>query len=97
MKGCRQHTVGIGLASKGFTHQHKTVPHYHHLIDLQDLLSKEVCDLQVHALAIFLDGLQQNAVISFWEFDPGEEVRGDTLRWEDTVVGEQSERHIVVE
>lgn len=82
MKGCCQHTVGAGLASKGLTHQHETMPHYHHLIDLQDFLSKELCELQVHALTVFLDGLQQDAVVSLWKLDPWEEVRGDTLEVE---------------
>lgn len=80
MKGCCQHTVGTGLSSEGFAHQHETMPHYHHLKDLQDFLSKEISDLQVHALAVFLDGLQQDAVVSFWELDPREEVGGDALR-----------------
>lgn len=87
MKGCCQHTVGTGLSSKGFTYQHETMSHYHHLKDLQDFLSKEIGDLQVHASAVFLDGLQQNAIVSIWEGDPWEEVRGDTLRSKSKVVG----------
>lgn len=81
MKGCCQHTIRTGLASKGLTHQHEAMPHNHHLKDLQDFLSKEFGDLQVHALAVFLNGLQQDTVVSVWKLHPREEVRGDTLRW----------------
>lgn len=81
IKGCCQHTVGAGLSSKGLTYQHETMPHYHHLKDLQDFLHKEIGDLQVHAYAVIVDGLQQNAVVSCRELDAREEVRGDTLRW----------------
>lgn len=88
MKGCCQHTVGAGLASKRLTHQHETMPHYHHLKDLQDFLSKEIGELQVHELAVFLDGLQQDAVVSFWKLDPREEVGGDTLKLKGNVVSE---------
>lgn len=80
VKGCCQHTVGTGLSSKGFTYEHETMSHYHHLKDLQDLLNKEISDLEVHASAVFLNSLQQNAVVSIGEHDPWEEVRSDTLR-----------------
>ncbi|TNN79442.1 hypothetical protein EYF80_010256 [Liparis tanakae] len=49
------------------------MPHDHHLKDLQDLLSEEFGDLQVHPLAVFLDGLQQGAVVSLWKLDPREQ------------------------
>lgn len=55
--------------------------HNHHLKDLQDFLSEEFGDLQVHPLAVFLDGVQQDAVVSFWKLDPREQVRGDALGW----------------
>lgn len=87
VKGCCQHTIATGLASKRLTHQHETMPHYHHLKDLQDFLSKKLGDLKVHAPAVFLDSLQQDTVVSFWKLDSREEVRGDSLRWK--VVGEQ--------
>lgn len=65
------------------------MPHYHHLKDLQDFLSEEIGDLQVHALAVFPDGFKQDAIVPFWKLDPREEVRGDTLRVKGKVVGEQ--------
>lgn len=87
MKGSCQHTIGTGFAPEGFPHQHETMPHLHHLIDLHDFLSEEFGDLQVHALTVFLDGLQQYVVVSVWELDPREEVRGDALGWKSKVVG----------
>lgn len=80
MKSCSQDTVGAGFSAKGFPHNHEAVPYDHHLVDLQDFLSKELGDLEVHELAVFFNGLQENAVVSFWEFNSREEIRGNALQ-----------------
>lgn len=80
VKRCSQHAVGRGFPSEGFAHHHEAVTHDHHLIDLQDFLSKEVGDLQVHGLAVFCDGVQENVVVSIREHHTREEIGGDTLQ-----------------
>lgn len=72
MQGCGEHAVGRCLPTEGLSHQHEAVTHNHHFIDLQDLLSKEVSDLQVHLSTVFLNSLQQHTIVWFWKLDPRE-------------------------
>lgn len=72
MQGCGEHAVGRRLPTEGFSHHHEAVTHNHHFIDLQDLLSKEVSDLQVHLSAVFINSFKQHSVVWFWKLDSRE-------------------------
>lgn len=73
-QGSGEDLVGARLAPKRLSHQHEAMTHAHHFINLQDLLCKEICHLQVHLLACFFDGIQQDVVVWFGEFYPRKKV-----------------------
>ena len=61
-----QHAVGTGLASKRLSNYHKAVANNHHLINLQDLPLKHFSALQVHLLAVLLDGGREDGIVRLW-------------------------------
>lgn len=80
IQGSGEDSIGTCFPSKRPSHQHQAMMHNHHLINLQDLLWKEICHLQVHLLAVLFNGLQRSAIVWFGEFYSRKKIWCDSLK-----------------
>ena len=80
-----QHAVRRRLSAERFADDHEAVPHYHHLVDLLDLLEEGGGALEVHRRALVPYRRVQNVVVGLRQLDAREQVAGDAVEQREVV------------